>query len=146
MSKSKHITIASNPFDKHRSAAEAVMYGDVKPTESNTEVETVDNVDDVGTIEHVEQQSQQAQQDDEEMKKKSPRRFPGKQHVHLILPDEQANMIRTMAKYSGMSINKFMTHTIQTMYETQWKEVYDIMRQMQHKMGLDKKPSKELFN
>lgn len=146
MSKSKHITIASNPFDKHRSAAEAVMYGDVKTAEGAPEIGTVDAVDNIGTVDTVEQQSQQVQQTVEETKKNSPRRFPGKQHIHLILPDEQADMIKSLAKYSGMSINKFMSQAIQTMYENQWKDVYDIMQQMQHKMGIDKKQSKDLFS
>lgn len=146
---SKRITIASNPFDKHRSAAEAVMYGEVKPAERTEETKEVDPVDDVdtnGQVEQQEQHIQQIQQDKEGPKKHTTRQFPGKQHLHLILPDEQASMVKALAKFNGISVNKFMSQAIQTMYETQWKDVYDIMQKMQHKMGLDKKSSKELFS
>lgn len=113
----------------------------------------------IGTIGHVEQQIQEvqpvqqqqhiqsSQHEDEAVKdtKKKPRQFPGKQHIHLILPDEQANMIKELAKYSGQSVNTFMSKAINTLYEDRWKEVYTIIQQMQHKMGMDQKPSKGLF-
>lgn len=54
-------------------------------------------------------------------------------------------MIKELAKYSGQSVNTFMSKAINTLYEDRWKEVYTIIQQMQHKMGMDQKPSKGLF-
>lgn len=171
MSKKIKIAAGANPFDKSRSAAESFIY----PQESNTEAETSsektdEHVGHVGTVEQyiqrqqvgtvgdvdtVEQQSQQvqqvqqSQQDDAKpekgTKKTKTRHFPGKQHVHLLLPDNQANMIKELAKFSGVSVNQFMQDTLENLYQEKWKNVYDMMQQMQHKMGLDKKGSKDLF-
>ena len=149
----------ANPFDKSRSAAERIMYGDTttkapQGTESNKDETSTDvqqeSIDTVGTVGDVEQQSQHIQQVQQDKKKeppakKEPRRFPGKQHIHLILPDEQADMIKALAKYSGLSVNQFMSSAIETLYTEKWKDSYAVIQQMQHKMGMDIKTSKKLF-
>ena len=138
----KKITIAAgaNPFDKSKSAAEN-MFAPQVPSD-------VENVDTVG---HVEQQKQHIQQstssNTEDMPtKKEPRQFPGKQHIHLILPDRQANMIKQLAKMSGISVNQFMSQAIDQLYEEHWKPVVEALEQNRHKLGLDKKTDKSLFN
>jgi len=149
----------ANPFDKSRSAAERIMYGDTtakapQAAASNQEEPVTEaaqeNVGTVGYVGDVEQQSQHIQQVQQEKKadapaKKEPRRFPGKQHIHLILPDEQADMIKALAKYSGLSVNQFMSSAIETLYTEKWKDSYAVIQQMQHKMGMDMKTSKKLF-
>jgi len=146
----------ANPFDKSRSAAERIMYGDSttkapQDTESNKDETSTDaqqeSVGNVGDVEQQNQHIQQVQQDKQKKPtaKKEPRRFPGKQHIHLILPDEQADMIKALAKYSGISVNQFMSSAIDTLYEEKWKDIYTVIQQMQHKMGMDTKTSKKLF-
>ena len=149
----------ANPFDKSRSAAERIMYGDAtaktpqdetKEAAAETHSENVGTVGYVGDVEQQSQHIQQVQQVQQEKKadvpaKKEPRRFPGKQHIHLILPDEQADMIKALAKYSGLSVNQFMSSAIETLYTEKWKDSYAVIQQMQHKMGMDTKTSKKLF-
>ena len=140
----KKITIAAgaNPFDKSKSAAENMF---VPQAPANT-----DNVDTVGYVGYVEQQKQHIQQSDTNNTekvpaKKEPRQFPGKQHIHLILPDPQANMIKQLAKMSGISVNQFMSQSIDQLYEEHWKPVVEALEQNRHKLGLDKKTDKSLF-
>ena len=141
----KKITIAAgaNPFDKSKSAAEN-MFAPQVPT-------NIENVDTVGHIGYVEQQKQHIQQTDTNNTdkgpaKKEPRQFPGKQHIHLILPDRQANMIKQLAKMSGISVNQFMSQSVDQLYEEHWKPVVEALEQNRHKLGLDKKTDKSLFN
>ena len=137
----KKITIAAgaNPFDKSKSAAEN-MFAPQAPA----------NTDNVDTVGYVEQQKQHIQQSDTNNTekvpaKKEPRQFPGKQHIHLILPDPQANMIKQLAKMSGISVNQFMSQSIDQLYEEHWKPVVEALEQNRHKLGLDKKTDKSLF-
>lgn len=125
----------ANPFDKSRSAADNMF----APAANS-----------VGHVDDVEQQKQHIQQVDAENdeiqpKKKAPRQFPGKQHVHLILPDRQANMIKQLAKMSGVSVNQFMSQAVDQLYEEHWKPVVEALEQNRHKLGLDKKTDKSLF-
>ncbi|MBQ7554332.1 MAG: hypothetical protein IJT46_08285 [Bacteroidaceae bacterium] len=135
----KNIKIApgANPFDKSKSAAEN-MFTPQSPT-------ATDHMD---IYEYAELQKQQRQQSDTEMppQKKAPRQFPGKQHVHLILPDRQANMIKQLAKMSGTSVNQFMSQAVDQLYEEHWKLVVEALEQNRHKLGLDKKTDKSLFS
>ena len=151
----KKITIAAdaNPFDKSRSAADMMFAPPVPEVDNVDEVSSVvDNIAIVDGVDSVEQQSQQnqyIQQDtveDEQPKKKGPRQFPGKQHVHLILPDRQADMIKQLAKMSGTSVNQFMSQAIDQMYEEHWKPVVEVLEQNRHKLGFDKKTNKSLFS
>ena len=153
MSKKK-VTIAAdaNPFDKSRSAADMMFASPVPEVDNVDEVGSVDNIAIVDSVDIVEQQSQQnqyIQQDtveDEQPKKKGPRQFPGKQHVHLILPDRQSDMIKQLAKMSGTSVNQFMSQAIDQMYEEHWKPVVEVLEQNRHKLGFDKKTDKSLFS
>lgn len=147
----KNVTIApgANPFDKTRTAAEQ-MFAPQPPSEAepnDVDIEqhnAVDKVDVVGHVEQHIQQHQQIQQD--EPKKKEPRKFPGKQHIHLILPDEQANMVKQLAKMSGISVNQFMSKAIDILYEERWKPVVELLEQNRHKLGMDKKTNKDIFS
>ena len=138
----KKITIAAgaNPFDKSKSAAEN-MFAPQVPT-------NIDNVDTVGYVEQQKQHIQQSDTNDTKKgpAKKEPRQFPGKQHIHLILPDGQANMIKQLAKMSGISVNQFMSQSVDQLYEEHWKPVVEALEQNRHKLGLDKKTDKSLFN
>lgn len=79
-------------------------------------------------------------------KRGRPRQFPGRQHIHLILPDYQADMIKSLAKMTGVSVNQFMIQAVDTMYEEHWKPVVEILQQNRHKLGLDRKLDKNLFD
>ena len=138
----KKVTIAAgaNPFDKSRSVADN-MLAPKTPTDTGY----------IDIYEYHEQQKQQRQQsdaDDTEIQpqKKAPRQFPGKQHIHLILPDRQANMIKQLAKMSGISVNQFMSQAVDQLYEEHWKPVVEALEQNRHKLGLDKKTDKSLFS
>lgn len=144
----KNVIIApgANPFDKTRTAAEQ-MFAPQPPSEAepnDVDIEqhrAVNKVESVGPVGDVEQQIQQ-----EEPKKKAPRKFPGKQHIHLILPDEQANMVKQLAKMSGISVNQFMSKAIDILYEERWKPVVELLEQNRHKLGMDKKTNKDIFS
>ena len=120
----KQLNIKMNPFDKTKTAAENMF----APPEDN--------------VEHV-QLDQQSQP--EPAKKKAPRQFPGRQHIHLILPDKQANAIKTLARYSGVSINQLMIDAIDQMYDKKWKAVIDQVELVQQKLGLNQKTNKDIF-
>ena len=109
------IATGANPFNKSRSAAGNML----APAAHN--IGYVDDAEDVET----------------QPKKKAPRQFPGKQHVHLILPDRQANMIKQLAKISGVSVNQFMSHAVDRMYKEKWKPVVDNLEQNRHKLGFN---------
>ena len=136
----KQLNIKMNPFDKTKTAAENMF----APPE--------DNVEHVGCVGLVEQQSQHIQHvqldqqsQHEPAKKKAPRQFPGRQHIHLILPDKQANAIKTLARYSGVSINQLMIDAIDQMYDKKWKAVIDQVELVQQKLGLNQKTNKDIF-
>ena len=136
----KQLNIKMNPFDKTKTAAENMF----APPE--------DNVEHVGYVGLVEQQSQHIQHvqldqqsQPEPAKKKAPRQCPGRQHIHLILPDKQANAIKTLARYSGVSINQLMIDAIDQMYDKKWKAVIDQVELVQQKLGLNQKTNKDIF-
>ena len=145
----KQLNIKMNPFDKTKTAAENMF----APPEDN--VEHVGYVEQQSQLEqHVQhvQQSQLTQQvqldqqsQPEPAKKKAPRQFPGRQHIHLILPDKQANAIKTLARYSGVSINQLMIDAIDQMYDKKWKAVIDQVELVQQKLGLNQKTNKDIF-
>ena len=136
----KQLNIKMNPFDKTKTAAENMF----APPE--------DNVEHVGYVGLVEQQSQHIQHvqldqqsQPEPAKKNAHRQFPGRQHIHLILPDKQANAIKTLARYSGVSINQLMIDAIDQMYDKKWKAVIDQVELVQQKLGLNQKTNKDIF-
>ena len=147
----KKITIAAgaNPFDKSVSAAEqmfappatdnAVLKEADIPEDDNSDVRAVDNVEQ--QVQHIQQESEAPQSP-----KTKKRTFVGKQHIHLILPDRQADIIKQLAKMTGVSVNQFMSQSIETLYEEHWKPVVEVLEQNRHKLGLDKRTDKNLFN
>ena len=147
----KKITIAAgaNPFDKSVSAAEqmfappatdnAVLKEADIPEDDNSDVREVDNVEQ--QVQHIQQESEAPQSP-----KTKKRTFVGKQHIHLILPDRQADIIKQLAKMTGVSVNQFMSQSIETLYEEHWKPVVEVLEQNRHKLGLDKRTDKNLFN
>ena len=147
----KKITIAAgaNPFDKSLTAAEQMFAQPVaeeikdESPEASTNVETESSsVGYVGEVDNVEQQGQHIQQ----APKTKKRTFVGKQHIHLILPDRQADIIKQLAKMTGISVNQFMSQAIDILYEERWKPVVEVLEQNRHKLGLDRKTDKNLFN
>ena len=144
----KKITIAkeANPFDKTLSAAEQMFTPPVTKeiTEAKTLETTIEHTEtqDVGEVDTVEQQSQHIQQTPKTKK----RTFVGKQHIHLILPDRQADIIKQLAKMTGISVNQFMSQAIDILYEERWKPVVEVLEQNRHKLGLDRKTDKNLFD
>ena len=147
----KKITIAAgaNPFDKSVSAAEQMF---APPATDNAVLKEADipedDNSDVGEVDTVEQQIQHIQQESEapQSPKTKKRTFVGKQHIHLILPDRQADIIKQLAKMTGVSVNQFMSQSIETLYEEHWKPVVEVLEQNRHKLGLDKRTDKNLFN
>lgn len=147
----KKITIAAgaNPFDKSVSAAEQMF---APPATDNAVLKEADipedDNSDVGEVDNVEQQIQHIQQESEapQSPKTKKRTFVGKQHIHLILPDRQADIIKQLAKMTGVSVNQFMSQSIETLYEEHWKPVVEVLEQNRHKLGLDKRTDKNLFN
>ncbi len=153
----KKITIAAgaNPFDKSVSAAEQMFAPPVTEETDNAVFEESDvndddnsNVGSVGEVDTVEQQIQHVQPktEDKQPPKSKKRIFVGKQHIHLILPDRQADIIKQLAKMTGVSVNQFMSQAIDILYEERWKPVVEVLEQNRHKLGLDKRTDKNLFN
>ena len=144
----KKITIAAgaNPFDKSVSAAEQMF---APPATDNAVLKEADiPEDDNSDVGYIEQQIQHIQQESEppQSPKTKKRTFVGKQHIHLILPDRQADIIKQLAKMTGVSVNQFMSQSIETLYEEHWKPVVEVLEQNRHKLGLDKRTDKNLFN
>ncbi len=144
----KKITIAAgaNPFDKSVSAAEQMF---APPATDNAVLKEADiPEDDNSDVGYVEQQIQHIQQESDppQSPKTKKRTFVGKQHIHLILPDRQADIIKQLAKMTGVSVNQFMSQSIETLYEEHWKPVVEVLEQNRHKLGLDKRTDKNLFN
>jgi len=153
----KKITIAAgaNPFDKSVSAAEQMFAppatketDNVVLRESDVNGDNNSNVGYVGEVDTIEQQIQHIQQETEDKHppKTKKRTFVGKQHIHLILPDRQADIIKQLAKMTGVSVNQFMSQAIDILYEERWKPVVEVLEQNRHKLGLDKRTDKNLFN
>ena len=47
---------------------------------------------------------------------------------------------------TGVSVNQFMSQAIDILYEERWKPVVEVLEQNRHKLGLDKRTDKNLFN
>lgn len=60
-----------------------------------------------------------------ESKKTTPKRtFEGKQHIHLLLPNEQAEAIKHLAKIRNLSVNKLMQEILEKVI-LEWKPALD---------------------
>ena len=132
---------------KSHDAAEN-LFGNYLLKEADITEDDNSDVGHVGEVDTVEQQIQYSQQKTEEQQppKTKKRTFVGKQHIHLILPDRQADIIKQLAKMTGVSVNQFMSQAIDILYEERWKPVVEVLEQNRHKLGLDKRTDKNLFN
>lgn len=71
-----------------------------------------------------------------ELTKKTPKRtFEGKQHIHLIIPDEQADALRHMAKIQNLSVNKLMQNILASIIE-EWKPALDQLDAISRKCAI----------
>ena len=135
-----------NPFDKSQGAAAQFM-----PSQSpqilvanveqqyqqqnnqkdiTTEAETTD-IDNVDGIEHQHQQ-----------KTKTPKReFPGRQHLHLIVPEQMAADIKQLAKIRNVSVNVFVQEILETAL-IEYKPVLKQLTLMNQKLGMNTKVNK----
>ena len=133
-----------NPFDKSQGAAAQFM-----PSQSpqilvanveqqyqqqnnqkdiTTEAETTD-IDNVDGIEH-------------QQKTKTPKReFPGRQHLHLIVPEQMAADIKQLAKIRNVSVNVFVQEIIETAL-IEYKPVLKQLTLMNQKLGMNTKINK----
>ena len=135
------------PFDKSKSAAEQ-MLGGVTPESGKdaenagsknlrAEAQKTRTVKASAEKRDVKAAEADARTSDASGTKKSPKRtFPGKQHIHLILDDRQADMVKMLAKHLGISINQFMSQTIDNMYEREWKDTVAEIADARKKMGI----------
>lgn len=133
-----------NPFDKSQGAAAQFM-----PSQSpqilvanveqqyqqqnnqkdiTTEADTTD-IDNVDGIEH-------------QQKTKTPKReFPGRQHLHLIVPEQMAADIKQLAKIRNVSVNVFVQEIIETAL-IEYKPVLKQLTLMNQKLGMNTKINK----
>ena len=133
-----------NPFDKSQGAAAQFM-----PSQSpqilvanveqqyqqqnnqkdiTTEAETTD-IDNVDGIEH-------------QQKTKTPKReFPGRQHLHLIVPEQMAADIKQLAKIRNVSVNVFVQEILETAL-IEYKPVLKQLTLMNQKLGMNTKINK----
>lgn len=75
---------------------------------------------------------------------KTPKRtFPGKQHMHLILPNELAEAVKLLAKVQNKSVNTFMTDLIETHMED-WKPIVDQLGRLDKNIGVKSSKKKLL--
>lgn len=133
-----------NPFDKSQGAAAQFM-----PSQSpqilvanveqqyqqqnnqkdiTTEAETTD-IDNVDGIEH-------------QQKTKTPKReFPGRQHLHLIVPEQMAADIKQLAKIRNVSVNVFVQEILETAL-IEYKPVLKQLTLMNQKLGMNTKVNK----
>ena len=75
-----------------------------------------------------------------ESKDVTPSEKETRQHIHLILPNRQAEIIKMLAKSSGVSLNQFMSSWIENMYQREWSPLVEQIELTQKKLGL--KPPK----
>ena len=133
-----------NPFDKSQGAAAQFM-----PSQSpqilvanveqqyqqqnnqkdiTTEADTTD-IDNVDGIEH-------------QKKAKTPKReFPGRQHLHLIVPEQMAADIKQLAKIRNVSVNVFVQEILETAL-IEYKPVLKQLTLMNQKLGMNTKVNK----
>ena len=75
--------------------------------------------------------------------KKTPKRtFEGKQHIHLLIPDEQAEALKHMAKIQNLSVNKLMQKILAPVIE-EWKPALDQLDAINKKCAIYTNPSTE---
>ena len=107
-----------NPFDKSQGAAAQFM-----PSQRAHP-----------PVVNVEQQNQK--------KAKTPKReFPGRQHLHLIVPEQMAADIKQLAKIRNVSVNIFVQEVLETAL-IEYKPVLKQLTLMNQKLGMNTKVNK----
>ena len=138
-----------NPFDKSQGAAAQfmpsqspqILVGNVeqqhqqKQQQNNQEYITTEaEKKDVDNVDGIEQQHQQ--------KTKTPKReFPGRQHLHLIVPEQMAADIKQLAKIRNVSVNIFVQEVLETAL-IEYKPVLKQLTLMNQKLGMNTKVNK----
>ena len=135
-----------NPFDKSQGAAAQFMPSQSpqilvanveqqKQQQNNQEdITTTAKMTDIDNAYGVEQQNQK--------KAKTPKReFPGRQHLHLIVPEQMAADIKQLAKIRNVSVNIFVQEVLETAL-IEYKPVLKQLTLMNQKLGMNTKVNK----
>lgn len=138
-----------NPFDKSQGAAAQfmpsqspqILVGNVeqqhqqKQQQNNQEYITTEaEKKDVDNVDGIEQQHKK--------KAKTPKReFPGRQHLHLIIPEQMAADIKQLAKIRNVSVNIFVQEVLETAL-IEYKPVLKQLTLMNQKLGMNTKVNK----
>ena len=133
-----------NPFDKSQGAAAQFMppqpaqhpVVNVEQQQQNNQEDTTTTakMTDIDNANGVEQQNQK--------KAKTPKReFPGRQHLHLIVPEQMAADIKQLAKIRNVSVNIFVQEVLETAL-IEYKPVLKQLTLMNQKLGMNTKVNK----
>ena len=133
-----------NPFDKSPGAAAQFMPSqpahppvvNVEQQQQNNQEDTTTTakMTDIDNADGVEQQNQK--------KAKTPKReFPGRQHLHLIVPEQMAADIKQLAKIRNVSVNIFVQEVLETAL-IEYKPVLKQLTLMNQKLGMNTKVNK----
>ena len=133
-----------NPFDKSQGAAAQFMPSqpahppvvNVEQQQQNNQEDTTTTakMTDIDNANGVEQQNQK--------KAKTPKReFPGRQHLHLIVPEQMATDIKQLAKIRNVSVNVFVQEILETAL-IEYKPVLKQLTLMNQKLGMNTKVNK----
>ena len=133
-----------NPFDKSQGAAAQFMPSqpahppvvNVEQQQQNNQEDTTTTakMTDIDNANGVEQQNQK--------KAKTPKReFPGRQHLHLIVPEQMAADIKQLAKIRNVSVNIFVQEVLTTAL-IEYKPVLKQLTLMNQKLGMNTKVNK----
>ena len=133
-----------NPFDKSQGAAAQFMPSqpahppvvNVEQQQQNNQEDTTTTakMTDIDNANGVEQQNQK--------KAKTPKReFPGRQHLHLIIPEQMAADIKQLAKIRNVSVNIFVQEVLETAL-IEYKPVLKQLTLMNQKLGMNTKVNK----
>ena len=133
-----------NPFDKSQGAAAQFMPSqpahppvvNVEQQQQNNQEDTTTTakMTDIDNANGVEQQNQK--------KAKTPKReSTGRQHIHLIVPEQMAADIKQLAKIRNVSVNIFVQEVLETAL-IEYKPVLKQLTLMNQKLGMNTKVNK----
>ena len=133
-----------NPFDKSQGAAAQFMPSqpahppvvNVEQQQQNNQEDTTTTakMTDIDNANGVEQQNQ--------TKAKTPKReSTGRQHIHLIVPEQMAADIKQLAKIRNVSVNIFVQEVLTTAL-IEYKPVLKQLTLMNQKLGMNTKVNK----
>ena len=133
-----------NPFDKSQGAAAQFMPSqpahppvvNVEQQQQNNQEDTTTTakMTDIDNANGVEQQNQK--------KAKTPKReSTGRQHIHLIVPEQMAADIKQLAKIRNVSVNIFVQEVLTTAL-IEYTPVLKQLTLMNQKLGMNTKVNK----